>query len=275
VAPRGGPAARTDDDPLTSKAYSRAATTETDGRSYRAAARRSQAQTKLTDQAAETFISGQYQQPAQNQASRSGEYWQYRDDAQPSAGRYPAPGSQGPGGGQGGHQAQPGRGPAGPGQGPGLGGQPSQPGRNPGRPGPGSGLPGGQYEAQQPRPSQQQRPQPQRQPGQQQVPSAGLPTTGPAAGGPGGPSAAGPSGGRAAGTGGLNPYDSTVSGSYPYPGQPYPGRPAPANPAQDSTDDPYYRPSAPDGYGTGNASQGRTDQSRGGYGYPASGDRRH
>jgi hypothetical protein len=283
VPPRGGPAARTgtgtDDDPLTSKAYSRAATTETDGRSYRAAARRSQAQTMLTDQAAETFTSGQYQQPAQHQAGRSGEYWQYRDDAQPSAGpgRYPAPGSQGPGGSQGGHQAQPGRGPAGPGQGPGHGGQPSQSGRNPGRPGlpgAGSGLPGGQYEAQQPRPSQQQRQQPQRQPGQQQVPTAGLPTAGSASGGP---AAAGPGGGRAAGTGGLNPYDTTVSGSYPYPGQSYPARSAPANPAQDSTDDQYYRPPAPDGHGTGSASQGRTDQSRGGYGngYPASGDRRH
>jgi hypothetical protein len=38
-----------DDDPLTSKAYSRSANTETDGRSYRAAASRSQAQPKLTD----------------------------------------------------------------------------------------------------------------------------------------------------------------------------------------------------------------------------------
>ena len=55
---RGGAPARasTDDDPLTSKAYSRAAMSETDGRSYRVAARRSEAQARsLTDQA-ETFI---------------------------------------------------------------------------------------------------------------------------------------------------------------------------------------------------------------------------
>jgi hypothetical protein len=271
---------------------------ETDGRSYRAAARRSEAQTKLTDQAAETFISGQYQQPAQNQASRSGEYWQYRDDAQPSAGRYPAPGSQGPGGGQGGHQAQPGRGPAGPGQGPGHGGQPSQPGRNPGRPGvpgAGSGLPGGQYEAQQPRPSQQQRQQPQQRLPGQQPPAAGLPAAGPSSGGSAGPSANGTSGARPTGTGGLNPYDS-VNASYPYANQSYPARPAPAAPAQDAADDPYYRPSTQDGYGAGSASQGRTDQGRtdqsrtdqgrtdqgrGGYGasygngYSAPADRRH
>src|SRR6202044_608372 len=38
------------DDPLTSTAYSRASTSDSDGRSYRVAARRSQAQAKLTEQ---------------------------------------------------------------------------------------------------------------------------------------------------------------------------------------------------------------------------------
>jgi len=62
VPPRDtGPARGTDDDPLTSTAYSRSALNETDGRSYRVAARRSQAQTQLTDQT-EGFVSGEYQQ---------------------------------------------------------------------------------------------------------------------------------------------------------------------------------------------------------------------
>src|SRR6202042_2891261 len=38
------------DDPLTSTAYSRASASDSDGRSYRVAARRSQAQAKLTEQ---------------------------------------------------------------------------------------------------------------------------------------------------------------------------------------------------------------------------------
>ena len=120
---RGGAPARasTDDDPLTSKAYSRSALSETDGRSYRAAARRSEAQARLTDQA-ETFITGHYQQPSQYQAGRTGEYRQYGDDAQAPAaaapaGRYPASGSQASGG-QREHSAQPGRNQTGQGQGP-------------------------------------------------------------------------------------------------------------------------------------------------------------
>src|SRR6185437_8969875 len=138
-----------EDDPLTSKAFSQSAQTETDGRSYRVAARRSQAQAKLTEQA-ETFITGGYQQSGQYQAGRTGEYWQYRDDApttvtRPPAGRYQAPGGQGPGsqvpgsqgpGATGGRPAQPGRGQAvnGHGQRPGHGGPP---GHNSGRQAPG------------------------------------------------------------------------------------------------------------------------------------------
>ena len=261
--------ASTDDDPLTSKAYSRSAQSETDGRSYRAAARRSEAQARLTDQA-ETFIADPYQQPSQQQAGRTGEYRQYRDDAQApaaqaQAGRYPAPGSQRE------HSAQPGRNQAGQGQGPGHAGQPGQPSRNSGRPGAGlpgtTGLPGTQYEAQQPRPSQPQH----RQPGQSQLPAAG-----PSAG-----SAGSPTGSRPAGNGGLNPYDTTGTGSYPYPSQAYPARPT--APAQDSTDDRYYRPPAADGYSAGNASQGRSSQNGAdqgrttdyGNGYPAQGDRRY
>ena len=57
ISARGGlPADRAgDDDPLTSRAYSRAAVSDADGRSYRVAARRSQAQAKLTEQATATF----------------------------------------------------------------------------------------------------------------------------------------------------------------------------------------------------------------------------
>ena len=288
--------AAAEDDPLTSKAFSRAAQTETDGRSYRVAARRSQAQTQLTDQA-ETFITGQYQQPSQYQAGRTGEYW-YRDDApttisQSTAARYPASGGQAPGGpaSHGGNPAQPGRSQAsaGHGQVASHGGQPGQPSRNSGRAVPGlpaAGQPGSQYDAQQPRPSQQQRPQPQsqtRQPSQGQLPSAGLPATGTAPGG-GGNGAAGPAGGGSAGTrptgaGGQNPYDSGVTGSYPYPGQAgqssYAGGSA-TGAAPDRADDRYYRPAPADGYAAGGTGQGRADQGRNGYGngYPASGDRR-
>jgi hypothetical protein len=62
-------------------------------------------------------------------------------------------------------------------------------------------------------------------------------------------------------SGGLNPYDSAVTGSYPYPGQAFPSRPAPAsgNP-QDATEGRYYRP-APDGYPANGS-----DQARPGYG---------
>ena len=57
ISARGGATADRvgDDDPLTSRAYSRAAVSDADGRSYRVAARRSQAQAKLTEQATATF----------------------------------------------------------------------------------------------------------------------------------------------------------------------------------------------------------------------------
>jgi len=63
-------------------------------------------------------------------------------------------------------------------------------------------------------------------------------------------------------SGGLNPYDSAVTGSYPYPGQPFPSssRPAPApGSAQDAAEGRYYRPAA-DGYPPSG-----TDQARPGY----------
>jgi hypothetical protein len=288
----GAPAGSSDDDPLTSKAYSRAAMTDADGRSYRAAARRSQAQTQLTDQV-ETFLSGRHQQPAPDQPGRGGEYWQYRDDSpapapQPPAGRYPAP--SGPGG----HPSQPGRGQASPGTaprgqaGPGpVPGRPSQPGFTPstqstsGRPGlpgggatPGSGLATGQYETQQPRPAQQQQ-----RPARPQLPAAGLPAAGPS-GSPAARPATDPNAtgsGRAAssGSGGQNPYDSAITGSYPYASQTYPAPPAASGPAPGGADDPYYRPSSADSYPGSGAS--RADQGRPGYagGYPAPGDRRY
>ena len=62
------------------------------------------------------------------------------------------------------------------------------------------------------------------------------------------PLAGGPSGSRVTASGGLNPYDSAVTGSYPYPGQPFPSRPAPASNGQDGTDGRYYRPAQTDGY---------------------------
>ena len=298
---RGAAPARgaSDDDPLTSKAYSRAAMSETDGRSYRVAARRSSAQVKLTEQA-ETFLSAPYQ-AGTSQQGRGGDYWQYRDDtpapvpqspaAQSGSGRYPALGGQpaqpgqsqtgrsqsgrsqgGPGQPASGH---PGPAQAGPGPGPGRASQPGFTPGNPGRPalpgagtGPGPGLPSGQYEAQQQRPAQQQQQRPQQRPGQPQLPAAGL--------------SAAPSSSSAAG--GQNPYDSAVTGAYPYSGQAYSaGRQAPGGPAQEGPGDPYYRPSAAgypaDAYQAGGASQGRAeyDQGNAGYGsgYPAPGDRRY
>jgi hypothetical protein len=279
------PARAADDDPLTSTAYSRSALGETDGRSYRVAARRSQAQATLTDQA-ETFITGGYPQAGQYSAGRTGEYWQYRDDApttttQPPAGRYPAPGSQAPRSqgtaAQSGHP-QPTFTQTTPAPGPG-----SSRG-NPGRPVP------GQYDSQPSRPPQRQQ-QPQRQPGQSQLPAAGLPggpggglptvslPAAPAGGTPPVPAANGQSGARPGGAGGLNPYDSATTGSYPYPypSQASPGRPAQAGPAQDAADDRYYRPSHAADSGQNGAGQGRTDQGRPAYGngYPAGGDRRY
>jgi hypothetical protein len=58
-------------------------------------------------------------------------------------------------------------------------------------------------------------------------------------------------------SGGLNPYDSAVTGSYPYPGQPFPSRPAPpSGSAQDAAEGRYYRP-APDGYPASGNDQNR------------------
>lgn len=104
-----------DDDPLTSKAYSRAALVDTDGRSYRVA-RRSQASARrreaaLTEETQTFNVAGQYQA-----------------DAQPAAGRYPAYGAPQPGQPPGPLSAQQSR-------------QPAQPQRTPLPPGgvPGSG----------------------------------------------------------------------------------------------------------------------------------------
>ena len=94
IPARGGaPADRAgDDDPLTSRAYSRAAVSDADGRSYRVAARRSQAQAKLTEEPTATFTAaagysadryraGQYESDAteaypagQYQTGATGEY---------------------------------------------------------------------------------------------------------------------------------------------------------------------------------------------------------
>jgi hypothetical protein len=137
VSARGGaPADRAgDDDPLTSRAYSRAAVSDdADGRSYRVAARRSQAQAKLTEQATATFtaaanypsegyragqhetgateaypaghqtgVTGEYpaaQRPTgatnghRTGQSQTGEYGQYQPDPQASAARYRGYGNQ-------------------------------------------------------------------------------------------------------------------------------------------------------------------------------------
>ena len=235
---------------------------------------------------------------------QTGEYGQYRSDAQPSDGRYPGySGSQsGPSGlpsaavgsGQPGQPSRRGQqAPAGPGRsntasGPnGFGGQPTG---NPGRASQPNaiGAPSGQYPAAQ-QPSRHRQPRPQAQPPQAQPPQSHapqphapqsqpprqpvqpqLPTAGgPGANGQGGSPAGGaPSRSLPAGTG-LNPYESAVTGSYPYPSQPYPARPGPsvdrtsdANPAADGR---YYRPgpARPDGY----------DRDNDGYGAPR--DRRY
>lgn len=266
-----------DDDPLTSNAYSRSALAETDGRSYRVAARRSQAQTKLTDQA-ETFITGQYQsgsygtgytgdyptasfQPAdQRTDQRSGDYRQYRGDAtatggQPRSGQTPT-GQYPAYGGQPGYQSQPGRG-----------------GESAGRP----GSAGGQYDVQQSRPSQQHTQSQHRPPGQPGQPGQAQA----AAGGV-------PAGGRSPAGDALNPYDAGITGSYPYPGQSYPARPAAAGSAQDGADDRYYRPSPQDGRAAGQSGVGHSGVGQSGAGqsgagqgvnyrttYPAPPDRRY
>ena len=73
----------TDDDPLTSKAYSRSALTDTDGRSYRAA-RRPQVSSDRRD-AALTEQTQTFSMP------------QYQSDSQAPTARYPAYGGQGTG----------------------------------------------------------------------------------------------------------------------------------------------------------------------------------
>jgi hypothetical protein len=118
-----------DEDPLTSTAFSRQTTTDDDGRSYRTAARRSQAQVQLTDQT-EVFALGQYQSersggypaaphrqpPSYTPAEqRTGEYPPYRGDAAAAgAGRPPAygasPAAQAPADRSGGFARQPSRG---------------------------------------------------------------------------------------------------------------------------------------------------------------------
>jgi hypothetical protein len=172
----------------------------------------------------------------------------------------------------------------------GFGGQPT------GSPGRASqpnaiGAPSGQYPAELPR-HRQQRPQsqlpqsqspqsqpplshapqsqPPRQPVQPHVPtSGGQGANGQGANGQGGGSPTGGAPGRSlpASTG-RNPYESSVTGSYPYPSQPYPARPGPsanrtsdANPAlegRDGRDGRYYRPGSaqPDGYDPDNDNYG-------------------
>ena len=88
AAARGGaPGERAgDDDPLTSRAYSRAAVTDdADGRSYRVAARRSQAQVKLTEQPTATFTAAA---SYPSEGYRGGQYDTGATEAYP-AGQYP------------------------------------------------------------------------------------------------------------------------------------------------------------------------------------------
>ena len=356
VPARGGAHAdrASDDDPLTSRAYSRAAVSEADGRSYRVAARRSQAQAKLTEEPTATFTAaagyspdryraGQYETgateaypagpyqtgatgeypAAQRRAGapraaqyQTGEYGQYQADSQAPPGRRPGYGSQsGPSGqpsshvglGQSppparrGHAASAGssgqaaaNGPAGLGRpsGPGVSYTPTGFGRSTGSSGPNAAagppagnsgrvtLPAGSgpYPTQS-APSPQQSRQPQQRPHPQ--PSRhGASSQLPAEGGGsqvGSSSQAGSAPVRTSSAGtGQNPYESTVTGSYPYPSQPYPSaappsaanaRPAPANPAldgrdgrdgRDARDGRQYRPGQQpgDGYGPGNVDYG-------------------
>jgi hypothetical protein len=277
VSSRGGVPAwnGANDDPLTSQAYSQAALTDTDGRSYRVAARRSQAQAVLTEQV-ESFITGQYQsvhtgdyptatfQPADQ---RTGEYRQYRDEApgtagQAATGRLPAYGSQ-DGRQANGHPAQPARAIGGPADsGSVTSGWPAQP-----------ASPGGQYDGQ----WQAQQPRPQ---AQAPAPLPAMPLSAPVpSGNATGSSPVAQPGGRAPAKGGLNPYDVAITGSYPYPGQafpsalpgpsqsgPSPSGPSSSGPSQSGADDPYYRPLPADGYPSGGGDPGRSDPARAGYG---------
>jgi hypothetical protein len=224
---------------------------------------------------------------------------QQRGDAQEPTAQYPAYGSQPPGqqpGRQPGRQPgqQPGQAPwqgqagsaryPGHAQQPGQSGQPSQTGQagqqsQPSQPGSNSGrvsLPGasdgltGPFPAQQPRQPQQtrqqqpaqQQPQPQPQPQRPQMQPPRQPVQS--------AQSALPAGG--------NPYDSAVTGSYPYPGQAgYSARSAPsqvpAAPDQNGRDDRRRRTELPDGYGADNPDQGG-QQGRGtgdGYGAPRDG----
>jgi hypothetical protein len=288
-----------DEDPLTSNAYSRSALGDADGRSYRVAARRSQSQSQLTEETQTFSAPGQYSNDRysadQYQAGQrsngpspsngepparryptggTGEYGQYgagpystdqygadkygadkygadkygadqyrggsqRGDAQEPTAQYPAYGSQPTGQqpgtaarqGQVGSVRQPGLAPQQPGQPTSNSGRVSLPGASGGAarssgPAESSGLTG-QYPAQ---PRQTQQPQ-TRQPAQSALPAGG------------------------------NPYESPVTGAYPYPGQAgYPARPgqapvqppAQAAPGSDGRDDRRRRPAPPDqGRGTG------------------------
>jgi hypothetical protein len=236
--------------------------------------------------AADQYRTGEYR----TGEYRTGEYDQYRADAQAPAARHPGysssqPGQSGQpnsatGSSQSVHPAQPSRrgqqGPAGPGGSntpSGANGSGGQPVGNSGRvslPN-AAGAPSGQYPTQPPR-HRQQRPQPQppqsqppRQPAQPQLP----PTGGQGGNGQAGTGPADSAAGRPLpASSGRNPYESAVTGSYPYPGQPYPprpttasNRPSGANPAldgRDVRDDRYYRPgpSQADGYNPGNDGYG-------------------
>jgi hypothetical protein len=295
TAGRGGANARakTDDDPLTSPAYSRSPGLDTDGRSYQVAARRSQAQPKLTEASTASFTatgqypSGQYPTGQYAVAQPSGEYpiaqhstgqypaaqsGQGRVESQAQAGRYPGYNPQQDRGQP--DRGQPDRGQRqGPGQvsarGPAEPRRSAQSARTSGQVSlPGGGQSTGQFETQQPRP--QQRPQPPSRPSApQHLPSASATSASGVLGGT-------PSRGAGASASGLNPYDSAVTSSYPYPTQPYPGRPAPSVQPQEKADDRYYQPAKPtrpspaeptdeDGYGN-SADYGRNGTGTGGYG---------
>jgi hypothetical protein len=274
--------AKTDEDPLTSPAYSRAALRETDGRSYQVAARRSAAQTKLSDAdtplyaATGGYPTGQYaahqpaahqpaahqpagRQPAARQPTGRQSSAGQSAAGQPGNGHYPAAQS-------GQHRADPanqaGRypsytahqdhSPVDRATGAADHGRPAPSARGTGRvslPGgsaqsAGTGQSTGAYETQQPRPPQ--RPQPQQQPRQATARTAapGMPGTSNGANGSAGSSG---SPARAAGSmaGGLNPYDAAVTGSYPYPTQPYAGRSTTEAQPPEGADDRYYRPAEP------------------------------
>ena len=250
------------DDPLTSTAYSRAALSDTDGRSYRVAARRSQAQAKLTDQA-DPYLSGRYPAGGYQAASDyptasfqpvgqpSGEYRQ-PTSSRHAGSRYgdtqyraetAATGAQAP---YGALAAQPGFSrsngqPAGarPVQPlladptvsqPAIGQRPlSQPAFTP-APASTPGRAGGAHAAPSPATAQ---------PLPAPVPSSGVPSGGAASG--------------ASGTqpppAGLNPYGSEATGSHPYPAtDPYAARPGSASTARPAAGDLYDRVSTGGAY---------------------------